>query len=108
MVALLGSTPRSVLPPVTWAAFKLLVKEPRSRDEVGELLLPSSLRPDGGRPESALIAVDALVGLGLVTERQGELRVDPKCITDSEIDNEDWYRKELRARVLATARNKDL
>jgi hypothetical protein len=107
MVALLGSTPRPVLPAVTWAAFRLLVGQPRSRQEVEELLLPTSLLGGGGRPESALVAIDALVDLGLVSERQDELRIDPK-VAESELDDERWFRRELRIRVLASPRNKSL
>jgi hypothetical protein len=77
------------------------------RQEVADLLLPAALRTDGGRPESAIVAIDALVNLGLLLERQNQLRIDPK-LGDGDLDDERWFRREFRRRVLASARNKDL
>jgi hypothetical protein len=77
------------------------------RQEAADLLMPTALRADGGRPESAMIALDALVDLRLLLEREGQLSIDPK-IGDADLADEGWFRRELRRRVLDSRRNKDL
>jgi hypothetical protein len=107
MVALLGSTPRPVLPAITWAAFRLLGRESMSRQETAELLLPAALRADGGQAESAMVALDVLIDLGLVVEREKGVFIDPK-LAESDFNDEQWFRRELRRRVLASQRNREL
>jgi hypothetical protein len=106
MVALLGSAPRPVLPAVMRAAFRLLTEESLTVQEAADLLLPHSLRIDDGRPESVVVAIDALVDLGLIVEGDGQLSVDPSL---SAAPLDDWvFGKELRQRVLAPTRNDGL
>jgi hypothetical protein len=106
VVSLLGSAPRPVLPALVWAAFRLVREEPQAREGIEALLLPASLRVDGGRPESVSVALDVLIDLGLVSEHDGQLQA---TLSPGESDlEESLFRRELRHRVLASERNDDL
>ena len=107
MAALLGSTPRPVLPAITWAAFRLIGREPMLRQQAAELLMPSALSSDSSQPDSVMVALDVLIDLGLLLERQSGLRIDPK-VEEADLEDERWFQREMRRRVLSSGRNKDL
>jgi len=107
MIALLGSTPRPVLPAVAWAAFKVVAHEPVSRIDVAALLLPHALRADGARADNVEIALDMLVDLGLLIEDDGDLQVAPQLDAGVPAD-ERAFRRALRRRILDPSLNDEL